>query len=86
MKIYPAYHPRNDDGSDRYMVVQYNIMDTAVHADKVHAHAEQCATSFGSAQHSHLILKRNISRASPGQTMFAGRGSSTKIHIMFLSG
>eukprot|EP00959_Pyramimonas_sp_CCMP1952_P003466 72828-Pyramimonas_sp.AAC.1 len=30
-KINPAYHPRNDGGSDRCMVVQCNIVDTAVH-------------------------------------------------------
>eukprot|EP00959_Pyramimonas_sp_CCMP1952_P190828 3990754-Pyramimonas_sp.AAC.1 len=28
-KINPAHHPRNDDGSDRYMVVQCNIVDDA---------------------------------------------------------
>eukprot|EP00959_Pyramimonas_sp_CCMP1952_P348764 7306708-Pyramimonas_sp.AAC.1 len=39
-KINPAYHPRNDDGSDRCMVVQCNIMDTAVYHDPG-AHARQ---------------------------------------------
>eukprot|EP00959_Pyramimonas_sp_CCMP1952_P069130 1443101-Pyramimonas_sp.AAC.2 len=34
MKINPARHPRNDDGSDRYMVVRCNIMDTAVRSDE----------------------------------------------------
>eukprot|EP00959_Pyramimonas_sp_CCMP1952_P147024 3077322-Pyramimonas_sp.AAC.1 len=30
-KINPACHPRTDDGSDRYMVVHFNIGDAAVH-------------------------------------------------------
>eukprot|EP00959_Pyramimonas_sp_CCMP1952_P467798 9492206-Pyramimonas_sp.AAC.1 len=32
-KINPAYHPQIDVGSDRYMVVQCNLVDTAVHHD-----------------------------------------------------
>eukprot|EP00959_Pyramimonas_sp_CCMP1952_P171533 3584471-Pyramimonas_sp.AAC.1 len=34
MKTNPAYDPRRDDGSGRYMVVQCNVVDTAVHADE----------------------------------------------------
>eukprot|EP00959_Pyramimonas_sp_CCMP1952_P073614 1538620-Pyramimonas_sp.AAC.1 len=40
MGINPAYHPNYDDGSDRYIVVECDIQDTAVLADK-DAHARQ---------------------------------------------
>eukprot|EP00959_Pyramimonas_sp_CCMP1952_P356332 7462365-Pyramimonas_sp.AAC.1 len=33
-KINPAYHPQIDDGSDRCMVVQCDLVDTAVHHDQ----------------------------------------------------
>eukprot|EP00959_Pyramimonas_sp_CCMP1952_P254225 5310764-Pyramimonas_sp.AAC.1 len=33
-KINPAYHPNCDDGSDRYIVVEFDIQDAAVIADK----------------------------------------------------
>eukprot|EP00959_Pyramimonas_sp_CCMP1952_P002406 50012-Pyramimonas_sp.AAC.1 len=36
----PAYHPQTDDGSDRYMVVNCDLVDTAIHRDKG-AHARQ---------------------------------------------
>eukprot|EP00959_Pyramimonas_sp_CCMP1952_P192589 4027015-Pyramimonas_sp.AAC.1 len=58
MKINPAYDPRSDDGSDRYMVVQYNIMDTAAHAD-------ECARTRQSV--------RNIMRKLPALTLDLGK-------------
>eukprot|EP00959_Pyramimonas_sp_CCMP1952_P395644 8289959-Pyramimonas_sp.AAC.1 len=40
MKINPACHPHNDDGSDRYIAVECDVQDAAVIADKG-AHARQ---------------------------------------------
>eukprot|EP00959_Pyramimonas_sp_CCMP1952_P174368 3644132-Pyramimonas_sp.AAC.1 len=45
MKINPSYRPHNDDGSDRYIVVECDIQDIAVIADKG-AHARQVARHF----------------------------------------
>eukprot|EP00959_Pyramimonas_sp_CCMP1952_P069212 1444545-Pyramimonas_sp.AAC.1 len=45
MKINPAYHPQIDDGSDRYMSAQCDLVDTAVHYDQ-DAHARQTVRNF----------------------------------------
>eukprot|EP00959_Pyramimonas_sp_CCMP1952_P027474 577517-Pyramimonas_sp.AAC.1 len=58
MKINPAYHPRIDDGSDRYMVVQCNVVDTAVHHDP--------------GSHARLVV-RNILRERPVLTFDSER-------------
>eukprot|EP00959_Pyramimonas_sp_CCMP1952_P019727 416844-Pyramimonas_sp.AAC.1 len=50
----PAYHPKNDDGSGRYMVVQCNLVDTAVH--------------HGPESHTRQAL-RNLLRERPGLTL-----------------
>eukprot|EP00959_Pyramimonas_sp_CCMP1952_P064587 1348179-Pyramimonas_sp.AAC.1 len=60
MKINSAYDPRSDGGSDRYMVVQYNIMDTAVHADEEARIRQSVRNISGNAPPSHCIQKRNI--------------------------
>eukprot|EP00959_Pyramimonas_sp_CCMP1952_P036774 769389-Pyramimonas_sp.AAC.1 len=53
-KANPAYHPQIDDGSDRCMVVQLNLVDTAVHHDP-ESHARQ--------------VVRNILRTRPVLTL-----------------
>eukprot|EP00959_Pyramimonas_sp_CCMP1952_P202692 4238699-Pyramimonas_sp.AAC.1 len=45
MKINPAYHPYNDDGSDLYIAVECDIQDAAAIADKG-AHARQVARNI----------------------------------------
>eukprot|EP00959_Pyramimonas_sp_CCMP1952_P409211 8576078-Pyramimonas_sp.AAC.1 len=52
--INPAYDPRSDDGSVRYMAVQHNLMDPAAHADEA-ARARQSV--------------RNILRKRPAFTL-----------------
>eukprot|EP00959_Pyramimonas_sp_CCMP1952_P003500 73564-Pyramimonas_sp.AAC.1 len=58
-KINPAYHPRNDDGSDRCMVVQHDVVDPAAHADE------------GALTRQTV---RNIPRTRPALTLDSGRG------------
>eukprot|EP00959_Pyramimonas_sp_CCMP1952_P302431 6328035-Pyramimonas_sp.AAC.1 len=50
----PAYHPRNDDGSDRCMVVQCSIMDTAAHSDEG-ARARQCVRDIQRKRPAHTL-------------------------------
>eukprot|EP00959_Pyramimonas_sp_CCMP1952_P180074 3765543-Pyramimonas_sp.AAC.1 len=64
MKIVPAYHPRTDDGSDRFMVVQCNIVDTAVH--------------HGPGAHTRQVA-RNIMRKRPVLTLGSEMGSLAHI-------
>eukprot|EP00959_Pyramimonas_sp_CCMP1952_P308580 6458214-Pyramimonas_sp.AAC.1 len=44
-KINPAYHPQIGDGSDRCMLVQCNLVGTAVHHDP-ESHARQAVRNL----------------------------------------